>query len=93
MGMVTRHYKYIEHRKNQDEYPLYPITKGTIEVYDLSTDPGEENNLAQDLPDLAKQLKRRMNQYLSFRSSHPPLIEGVVDPKTEERLKALGYTE
>ena len=91
-GLVTRHYKFITHLKNQDEYPFYPIEKGKIELYDLSSDPDELNNLAQDLPELVKQFHVRLEHYQP-RRNFQHRQEGVVDPKVQDRLRALGYME
>lgn len=35
------------------------------QLYDLSTDPGERNNLAKDMPDKVREMKRRMEEIRS----------------------------
>lgn len=63
---------------------------GTLELYDLSTDPGERQNLASDLPDVASRLARVLETF-------PPLpgitAEAELDQELADQLRALGYVQ
>jgi arylsulfatase A-like enzyme len=75
-------------------YKLIINTKlGTRELYDLSADPAEAQNLAESRPDLTQELAALLDD---FERRHPdpqrePEFE--IDEGTRERLRALGYTE
>ncbi len=60
------------------------------ELYDLSVDPGETRNLAEERPDVAEELASKLEMIRgdvtpTKREPHLP------DPETVERLRALGY--
>jgi arylsulfatase A-like enzyme len=66
---------------------------GTRELYDLSADPAETQNLAELQPDLTRELAALLDD---FERRHPdperePEFE--IDEATRKRLRALGYTE
>jgi len=66
---------------------------GTHELYDLSADPAETQNLAESQPDLTRELASLLDD---FERRHPdperePEFE--IDEATRARLRALGYTE
>jgi arylsulfatase A-like enzyme len=66
---------------------------GTRELYDLSADPAETENLAAAQPELTRRLAALL---AAFERRHPdperePEFE--IDEATRERLRALGYTE
>jgi arylsulfatase A-like enzyme len=75
-------------------YKLIINTKlGTRELYDLSADPAETDNLAEALPDLTRELAALLDD---FERRHPDperKPEFEIDEGTRERLRALGYTE
>ena len=52
-------------RKNQWKAVKYNVLKNPdarIQLYDVETDPGEENNLAKDHPDIVEKMQKIMNQ-------------------------------
>jgi len=83
-GIVTRGFKLIENQNT-----------GALELYDLSSDPGERRDLAQSRPELVEELRGELALLEtelgrlgnSLRSSAP----APLDPQTLERLRAMGY--
>ena len=61
------------------------------ELYDLTNDPGEEENLIDSNPVMADQLERSLASLT--KSMRPPAGDSsqAVDPRTEEMLRSLGY--
>ena len=39
--------------------------KGLLELYDLSTDPSESNNVAKKYPEVVSQMKKKVNSWVS----------------------------
>jgi arylsulfatase A-like enzyme len=55
--------------------------KPTVELYNLVTDPGEDNNVAAENPDIVRALKKRMNEWVKKRveetgKRNPMLTQG-----------------
>ena len=75
-------------------YKLVEASSGAVELFDLERDPDELANLASENPELVRTLSERMH---AFAERHPPLyeeeMEAVLQPDTEEALRALGYIE
>ena len=62
------------------------------ELYDLSKDPGETQNLYADKKAVAEELRNRLNTLISQYSAGQELAEKTgLDPALMERLKSLGY--
>ncbi len=57
-GIRTDRYKYIE------TYDPGPFTRPAFELYDLLTDPNEETNLAELLPDKIDSFKRKLTAWI-----------------------------
>jgi hypothetical protein len=69
-------------------------TDGRHELYDLSRDSGETNNLVTQLPEQAAAMQAGLQERLAGMSA----IGGQeqtpeLDPETREQLRALGYVE
>ena len=69
-------------------------SKGTVEAYDLATDPQELHNLAVS----REQIERAQARAASWWAAHPPLAAQKqpgreLDPSVRERLRNLGYLE
>ena len=66
--------------------------EGTLELYDLLTDPQELRNLAASEPDRVEALRGRLE---AFRAEHERDGGGAapISPEDRARLKALGYGE
>jgi len=80
-GLVTDHYKYIQAPKP--------------ELYDLSLDPRELNNIAEKNPKLVKEFDLKVEE-IKTKSARPELAEKAragakMDTETRRQLLALGY--
>ena len=67
----------------------------SIELYDLEQDPGEQNDLVEELPELAEDYRRRSERHLdeleelgSFRP-----VGAALDDRDIEALRSLGYID
>ena len=71
---------------------LTPVgTVSRADVFDLETDPGEENNGALSRAVLRGYLEVELDRSILAQPSLLAAEEGVLDPELEERLRALGY--
>jgi arylsulfatase A-like enzyme len=66
---------------------------GTHELYDLSVDPTETQNLAEALPDLTRELTALLDDFDRRDPDPERKPEFEIDEATRARLRALGYTE
>lgn len=69
--------------------------EGALELYDLSVDPGEQRDLAQEQPELTATMKAELER---IETASPRLTRQFSDPVTLseaelEKLGALGYVE
>lgn len=79
--------------KNNWKY-IHDYTRNNHELYNLSTDPGEKNNLASKQPQIRESLckaleayyEENINKYKFFRSDE-------LEQRIKDRLKSLGYVE
>ena len=92
-GVVTDRYKYIRHRDSNRIYRGYPMREGTVEVYDLLQDPGEEYNLAPEHPELVDRLELVFGELLQKELDYGSSEASELDAFTLESLKALGYVQ
>jgi arylsulfatase A-like enzyme len=74
-GLRTERYKYIRAPRP--------------ELYDLQQDPGERNDLAAGLPEVAGELEARLAAALARPGPTPARV--TLDPAAQEQLRALGY--
>ncbi|MFH1622512.1 MAG: sulfatase [Candidatus Omnitrophota bacterium] len=81
----------------KDDWKLiFDLQHNRYEMYDLSNDPGEKNNLAASNTDKLKQLSKVLSEFASLKS----LVEGFgqkeprqVEQSAIENLKSLGYIQ
>ena len=85
------HFNWSELRAVEtDRYQFIDAPKP--ELYDLSKDPGETQNLYADKKAVAGELRNRLTTLLGQYSAGPELAEKTgLDPALMERLKSLGY--
>ena len=77
-----------------DRYKLVIQQDRPIEVYDLSADRAEQQNIAEREPALQHDLARALVQWRSHFKGKPTFgIRIELDPDAEAQLRALGYLE
>lgn len=77
-----------------DRYKYIWSSDNRHELYDLLNDPAEKNNLANERPDIARDLDRRLKEWQgTFEAAAPAEEAPEFDPQVVERLRALGYLE
>jgi hypothetical protein len=70
--------------------------EGSIELYNLESDPKEERNIASAFPEQVRSLQGRLLRLLPKRSPAEPSEQSEApldDPRLEEQLRALGYIQ
>jgi hypothetical protein len=75
-------------------HKLIVSSKGGVELYDLSRDPAERDDLAGSEPALRDRLRTRLD---ALRAEHPPLYDAdaraELSEQTRDALENLGYLE
>ena len=79
--LMNETHKLIYHQLKPDE----------IEFYDLSSDPGEQHNLAATKPESMQHLLQRLNSLNAFSDILPGMTPS--DQERANKLKSLGYVE
>jgi hypothetical protein len=64
----------------------------SVELYDLKTDPLERQNLREEKPKLLAGLLKELALLINTESPIQERKE-IIDKKTAERLKSLGYLQ
>ena len=74
---------------------IYHLKKKTSELYNLKNDPGETNNLAEEYPQKAKELEKRLFKQLEENRAFLVDTEegGELTPAVKKRLRSLGYAQ
>lgn len=67
-ALITSQYKLLHRDFNGDSLPDIP----SFELYDLSRDPGEQRNLARELPDVLSQLRKKYQDWFQDVGSTRP---------------------
>jgi len=71
---------------------VYDAQSGSLEIYDLASDPGETEDLAQREPALAAELSALLaDRHAQITALAPPAEAIELDPNEIEQLRALGY--
>jgi arylsulfatase A-like enzyme len=76
-----------------DQYKFIHASDGGHELYDLVADPGEQANLIESLPEVARTLSGKLNEWVFHHERTEPdeMISAQYDKDIEERLRNLGY--
>ncbi len=76
-------------------HPLFYLRRYSsgdpVRLYDLSADPGEHENVADDHPEEARRFEDRLDSWLDGHDDAPR--SGTVDEETERQLQKLGYVD
>jgi arylsulfatase A-like enzyme len=87
--LKARHIRSGRHKFIQTPY------LGTEELYDLESDPGEQNNLlrnpSQETLEIAARLRAELTAWAESANPLPSQFENSQREETIERLKSLGY--
>ena len=80
--MVRWPYKLVLHEKS-----------GRRELYNLETDPGEQNDLAANESELAERMALALDEVLDFSDVDLNRESIVITDETEDELRSLGYLD
>ena len=72
----------------------WPTRLSSEELYDLSRDPFERNNIASVVPDRLVSFQRRFHEYMTEAERRRGIHAGseiVLDEEMIDKLEALGY--
>ncbi len=75
---------------------IYNIEPGSIELYDLASDPGEARDLSMAEPERAEALRRAAERYYRecvSRRREPASDVTTIDKAQEDALRSLGYVQ
>jgi arylsulfatase A-like enzyme len=82
-SIITPQWKYIYDYADKTEY-----------LYDIKSDPSEQNNLADTKTAQLDKLREQLFQWVSASKQYPKKIQPVqISPEEEEKLKELGYIQ
>jgi len=81
--------------RTKDYKLVWDSSTGEIELYNMITDPGEEENLADKLPDVATGMKERLLNFTGYAGFNDlkPDFSHVIDEDMERDLRSLGYLQ
>ncbi len=94
---------YFGEKKSVDDGRYRLITSdnsGTVELYDLETDPGATHDLSADHPEIVTRLKEGLREHLRRQEAFNQSLEKneadggpELDERMKARLRALGYLQ
>lgn len=95
--LARRDRRYRVYRRGNEKLAL--TSAGDVVLYDLSADPGEHDDLAEEEHTTVEALRDELDTWVAALGL--PALDAVVekavspvkDPAAEERLRALGYVE
>jgi len=67
--------------------------KPPVELYNLITDPGENSNLAEDLPDVVAFLRARMDAWIAKREAETGLLNPILHQPGWHGIGGIDYFE
>ncbi|MCH2186373.1 sulfatase-like hydrolase/transferase, partial [Myxococcota bacterium] len=78
----------------ESPFKLIRSSRDDVELFDLSEDPEELNNLHTSNPEMARHLDKQLNALLNARPPLYPEPENLeLSEETRESLRAMGYIE
>lgn len=83
-----------DERKQKFTFLVKKRTGEYLELFDLDADPMEQNNIADQQPDVAEKLFGKLKQYTTLYTKDRLEMEKVKKPMTKEQgevLRSLGY--
>ena len=75
---------------------IWNVEPDTLELYDLSTDPGESKNVSEENVPLKIAMRLFAKEFwerTTSRAARPTRREGPLNSETQENLRALGYLD
>ena len=63
---------------------------GTLKLFNLAKDPGERDDLAEEMPDKAKELNQRLSDYLAAVKAQMPTLNPNFDPSKPSDIIVKG---
>ncbi len=76
-----------------DEHKFIQVSNDEDELYDLSLDPGELNNIIHEEKEMARELQDKLKAWEESLDTEEMDTEVVIDERTKRRLRNLGYIE
>jgi arylsulfatase A-like enzyme len=78
-----------------DEWKLFwQVADDEAELYDLTTDPAESTNVRDEYPDVAAQLRERLEEHIAAaEATDTELPEVSESEEVKQRLEDLGYVD
>jgi arylsulfatase A-like enzyme len=65
-----------------------------VELYDIRSDPGEQENVSQDHPDVVEELSAIIDTYRQKAAKTDEQLDSVaIDGEVQDRLEKLGYMQ
>ncbi|MFQ5527901.1 MAG: sulfatase [Thermoanaerobaculia bacterium] len=92
----NRRYKFADSREGNAQRHMSGALGQRYALYDLERDPGENRNLAQEMPEMAEELLALLTRWYEMPFDAITGSSGDVgemDEATREQLKALGYLD
>ena len=76
-----------------DEDKFIQVSNGRNELYNLNSDPGEQNNIIDQEEKLAEELQSRLKAWEDSCQSEEVDAEIAIDERVKKRLRDMGYIE
>lgn len=70
---------------------IWNVEPDTFELYDIDTDPGEQNDVATDHPQRVEEMRSFAREWYAACQAGQTEDVGELDKETLERLRSLGY--
>jgi arylsulfatase A-like enzyme len=93
VSMVQGRWKLVRTEQTIAPVDAFEREGGTLELYDLETDPSEHDDLAGAQPARVHDLVAKLDGWLDAHRAPPPTQTPAVRKDTQDDLRALGYVE